>query len=90
MARKSEKGVALILTMILILVLSVMAVLGPGLLNVVLSLSLIITATNSRVIRGTTIGVAQNAFVEAARAHKERHLAGVGFAGFPDKLELCR
>jgi peptide/nickel transport system permease protein len=52
----------------LIIVLSVMAVLGPGLLNVVLSLSLIITATNSRVIRGTTIGVAQHAFVEAARA----------------------
>src|SRR5262249_40873801 len=52
----------------LIIVLSVMAVLGPGLLNVVLSLSLIITATNSRVIRGTTIAVAQNAFVEAARA----------------------
>jgi peptide/nickel transport system permease protein len=52
----------------LIIVLSVMAVLGPGLLNVVLSLSLIITATNSRVIRGTTIAVAQHAFVEAARA----------------------
>ena len=52
----------------LIIVLSVMAVLGPGLLNVVLALSLIITATNSRVIRGTTIGVAQHAFVEAARA----------------------
>ncbi len=52
----------------LIIVLSVMAVLGPGLLNVVLSLSLIITATNSRVIRGTTIAVSQHAFVEAARA----------------------
>ena len=52
----------------LIIVLSVMAVLGPGLLNVVLSLSLIITATNSRVIRGTTIAVVQHAFVEAARA----------------------
>jgi peptide/nickel transport system permease protein len=52
----------------LIIVLSVMAVLGPGLLNVVLALSLIITATNSRVIRGTTIAVAQHAFVEAARA----------------------
>src|SRR5262245_15908701 len=58
----------------LIIVLSVMAVLGPGLLNVVLSLSLIITATNSRVIRGTTIAVAQNAFVEAARAMGCGHL----------------
>lgn len=52
----------------LIIVLSVMAVLGPGLLNVVLSLSLIITATNSRVIRGATIATAQHAYVEAARA----------------------
>jgi peptide/nickel transport system permease protein len=52
----------------LIIILSVMAVLGPGLLNVVLALSLIITATNSRVIRGATIAVAQHAFVEAARA----------------------
>jgi peptide/nickel transport system permease protein len=52
----------------LIIVLSVMAVLGPGLLNVVLALSLIITATNSRVIRGSTIAVAQHSFVEAAQA----------------------
>lgn len=52
----------------LIIVLSVMAVLGPGLLNVVLSLSLIITATSSRVIRGATIATVQHAYVEAARA----------------------
>ena len=52
----------------LIIVLSVMAVLGPGLVNVILSLSLIITATNSRVIRGATIAVAQHPYLEAARA----------------------
>jgi peptide/nickel transport system permease protein len=52
----------------LVIVLSVMAVLGPGLLNVVLSLALIATATNSRVIRGATITVAQYPYVEAARA----------------------
>ena len=52
----------------LVIVLSVMAVLGPGLLNVILSLSLIVTATSSRVIRGATIGVAQHPYVEAARA----------------------
>jgi peptide/nickel transport system permease protein len=57
----------------LVIVLSVMAVLGPGLLNVVLSLSLIITATNSRVIRGATIAVSQHAYVEAARAMGCRH-----------------
>jgi peptide/nickel transport system permease protein len=52
----------------LVIVLSVMAVLGPGLLNVILSLSLIITATSSRVIRGATIAVAQHPYVEAGRA----------------------
>jgi peptide/nickel transport system permease protein len=52
----------------LVIILSVMAVLGPGLLNVVLSLSIIVAATGSRVIRGATIAIAQNAYVEAARA----------------------
>lgn len=52
----------------LIIVLSVMAVLGPGLLNVVLSLAVLLTATNSRVIRGATLGVMQNTYIEAARA----------------------
>jgi len=52
----------------LVIVLSVMAVLGPGLMNVVLSLSLIITATNSRVIRGVALAVTQHSYVEAARA----------------------
>ena len=52
----------------LVIILSVMAVLGPGLLNVILSLSVIVAATGSRVIRGATIAVAQNAYVEAARA----------------------
>ena len=52
----------------LVIVLSVMAVLGPGLWNVVLSLAVIIAAVNSRVIRGATIGVTQTTYVEAARA----------------------
>jgi peptide/nickel transport system permease protein len=52
----------------LVIILSVMAVLGPGLLNVILSLSVIVTATSSRVIRGATLAVSQYAYVEAARA----------------------
>ena len=52
----------------LVIILSLMAVLGPGLLNVVLSLAVLIAATNSRVIRGATITVAQSTYVEAARA----------------------
>ncbi len=57
----------------LIIVLSVMAVVGPGLLNVVLSLSLVIAATTSRVIRASTIAVAQHPYVEAARAMGGSH-----------------
>ncbi len=52
----------------LVIVLSVMAVLGPGLFNVVLSLAIIIAAVNSRVIRGATIAIAHGTYVEAARA----------------------
>src|SRR5262249_15679671 len=47
---------------------SVMAVLGPGLLNVVISLSVIIAAVNARVIRAATIAVIHSTYVEAARA----------------------
>jgi peptide/nickel transport system permease protein len=52
----------------LVIILSVMAVLGPGLLNVILSLSVIVAANSSRVIRGATLSVMSNAYVEAARA----------------------
>jgi peptide/nickel transport system permease protein len=57
----------------LVIILSVMAVLGPGLLNVILSLSIIVAATGSRVIRGATIAVSQHAYVEAARAMGATH-----------------
>ena len=52
----------------LVIVLSVMAVLGPGLFNVVISLAIIIAAVNSRVIRSATIAIAHGTYVEAARA----------------------
>ena len=58
----------------LVIILSVMAVLGPGLFNVVLSLAIIVAAANSRVIRGATIAVAENPYVEAARAVGCGHL----------------
>lgn len=53
--------------------LSVMAVLGPGLYNVVLSIAIVVTAASSRVIRGATIAVVQNTYVEAARAMGAGH-----------------
>jgi peptide/nickel transport system permease protein len=52
----------------LIIILSVMAVLGPGLGNVVIALAVLIAATNSRVIRGSALGVIQHSYIEAARA----------------------
>jgi peptide/nickel transport system permease protein len=57
-----------------VILLSVMAVLGPGLLNVILALSIVITAAGSRVIRGATLSAVQNAYVEAARAMGCGHL----------------
>ena len=58
----------------LVVILSIMAVLGPGLLNVVLALGMIGAANASRVIRGTTIGVVENVYVESARAIGCGHL----------------
>ena len=52
----------------LIIILSVMAVLGPGRLNLIVSIAIIAAATNSRVIRGAALTVMQNHFIEAARA----------------------
>ncbi len=57
-----------------VIALSVMAVLGPGLLNVVLSLAIVITATSSRVIRSAAISAAQATYIEAARAMGAGHV----------------
>jgi peptide/nickel transport system permease protein len=56
-----------------VIAISVLAVLGPGLLNVILSIAVVVAATNSRVIRGATISAMQNAYVEAARAMGAGH-----------------
>ena len=56
-----------------VIALSVMSVLGPGLLNVILSIAVVVAATSSRVIRGATISVAQHTYVEAARAMGAGH-----------------
>jgi peptide/nickel transport system permease protein len=57
----------------LVIILSVMAVLGPGRLNLILSVGIIAAATNSRVIRGATLAVMQHQFIEAARAMGSSH-----------------
>jgi len=58
----------------LVVILSLMAVLGPGMLNVILALGILGAAAASRVIRGATISVLQNPYIEAARAMGAGHL----------------
>jgi peptide/nickel transport system permease protein len=58
----------------LVVILSIMAVLGPGLLNVILALGVLGAAGASRIIRGATLSAVQNQYVEAARAVGAGHL----------------
>ena len=58
----------------LLFVLFIMAVLGPGLLNVILALGVVNAANRSRVIRSATLAAKENQFVEAARAVGAGHL----------------
>jgi peptide/nickel transport system permease protein len=58
----------------LVVVLSLMAALGPGIPNLILALSILGAASASRVIRGATLSVMANPYVEAARALGAGHL----------------
>jgi peptide/nickel transport system permease protein len=58
----------------LVVLLSVMAVLGPGLLNVVLSLGVLSAANSSRIIRSAALAAREHQYVESARAVGARHL----------------
>jgi peptide/nickel transport system permease protein len=58
----------------LIIILSLLAVLGPGLMNVILALSILVAAAASRVIRGATLSVVEHPYIEAARAMGAGHL----------------
>jgi len=52
----------------LVIVLSMLAALGPGLLNLILALSILGAAGTSRIIRGATLSVMQHPYIEATRA----------------------
>ena len=52
----------------LVIILSLLAALGPGLLNLIFALSIIGAAGTSRVIRGATLSIMQHPYIEAARA----------------------
>jgi peptide/nickel transport system permease protein len=58
----------------LVVILSLMAALGPGLANLILALSILGAAGASRVIRGATLSVIANPYVEGARAIGAGHL----------------
>jgi len=58
----------------LVIALSLMAVLGPSMSNVVLALGVFGAAPQSRIIRGATLGVIENQYIEAARALGAGHL----------------
>jgi peptide/nickel transport system permease protein len=58
----------------LVILLSIMAVLGPGLLNVILVLGIVPSANRSRVIRSATLAAKENQYVEAALAVGASHL----------------
>jgi peptide/nickel transport system permease protein len=58
----------------LVILLSIMAVLGPGLLNVILVLGIVPSFNRSRVIRSATLAAKENQYLEAARAVGASHL----------------
>jgi len=57
----------------LMFLLSIMAVLGPGLLKIIVALGVLSAANSSRVIRSATLSAKENQFVEAARAVGASH-----------------
>jgi peptide/nickel transport system permease protein len=58
----------------LVIILSLMSVLGPGLPNLILSLSILVAASSARVIRGAALSVMENPYIESARAMGTGHL----------------
>jgi len=58
----------------LVVILSLMAALGPGLFNLILALSILGAAGASRVIRGATLSVIASPYVEGGRAVGAGHL----------------
>ncbi len=70
----------------LVVILSLIAALGPGLFNLVLALSILGAAGASRVIRGATLSVMANPYVEAARALGAGHTRIVAVYVLPNVM----
>jgi len=58
----------------LVVMLTIMAILGPGMNNVIIALVIGMVAGNSRIVRGATMSIKENAYVEAARCIGAGHL----------------
>lgn len=58
---------------LVVFLLSAMAVLSPGLVNIILVLGIIPAANSSRVIRSATLAAKENQYIEAARAVGASH-----------------
>jgi len=60
---------------LLLVALTIMALIGPGLGNVILTLGLVLGVRDSRVIRAAVLSIKTNLYVEAARALGGSHAA---------------
>ncbi|MDP2701797.1 MAG: ABC transporter permease [Candidatus Rokubacteria bacterium] len=71
---------------LLLVALTIMALLGPGLGNVVLTLGLVLGVRDSRVIRSAVLSVKAHLYLEAARALGAAHAAMIGRHVLPNIL----
>jgi len=71
---------------LLLVALTIMALLGPGLGNVILTLGLVLGVRDSRVIRSAVLSVKAHLYLEAARALGAAHAAMVGRHVLPNIL----
>jgi peptide/nickel transport system permease protein len=70
----------------LVIVLSLLAALGPGLGNLILALSILGAAGASRVIRSAALSVMQTPYIEAARALGAGHLRIIAHHVLPNLM----
>lgn len=57
----------------LVVLLSIMSIVGPGVVNLTIALGVLVAAGTSRIIRGATLGVKEHTYIEAARAVGASH-----------------
>jgi peptide/nickel transport system permease protein len=58
----------------LVVLLSIMSIVGAGIVNLVIALGILVAAGSSRIIRSATLSVKEHTYIEAARAVGASHL----------------